>query len=43
MFVLVPIKVQVPPKMEAYDSGMSSFEAGWSIFRASVMTTKVEV
>ena len=39
IFVLVPTKVQQPPKIEAYDTGISILEEGTPIFRDRLITT----
>ena len=39
MFVLVPSKVQVPPKIDAYDSGIKSLEGLIDIARAWLNNT----
>ena len=39
IFVLVQTKVQQPPKIEAYDTGISILEEGTPIFRDRLITT----
>ena len=39
--VLVPSSVQVPPNIDAYESGISSFEEAIPISRESVSTTGI--
>ena len=39
IFVLVPTKVQQPPKIEAYETGISIFEEETPIVRERLITT----
>ena len=39
IFVLVPTKVQQPPKIEAYETGISIFEEETPIVRDRLITT----